>query len=78
MTENHWDELRDRGIDVDLGGCMLCKTLEADRVETVQHEKTGEEMSVELCEECWHKTLDYHAGEDVSFEDELRLRESKS
>ena len=72
---NHWDELRDRGIDVDMGECDLCKTFEAERVETVENPHTGNLLTVSLCEDCWEKSVESQYDESISFEDEIRLRE---
>lgn len=75
---DHWEKLRNRAIGVEMGDCDLCETFEADRVETVQNERTGEEMTVSLCQDCWEKTKQYQYDRDVSFSDEMRLREGES
>ena len=72
---DHWDELRDRGIDVDMGECDLCKTFEAERVETVENPHTGNLLTVSLCEDCWQKSVESQYDESISFDEEMRLRE---
>lgn len=59
------------GIGTD---CEVCRTLEATRKEAVENEETGRKRTVSLCECCWDKIDRYSRGEDVNFDDEIRLR----
>ena len=58
--------------------CDLCGLFEAKVLKEVENEETGERINAALCIDCDEKCEAYIRGEDVSFEDELRLSRGDS